>query len=67
MVPRVEDNNPFDTQKTMSLDFKEEQAREGYMAGTLPYSVITKYKTINNYLQFCQERAKGISTYQINI
>ena len=29
MVPRVKDNNPLGTQKTVSLDFDEEQAREG--------------------------------------
>ena len=29
MVPRVKDNNPHGTQKTFSLDFDEEQAREG--------------------------------------
>ena len=26
MVPRVKDNNPFGTQKTVSLDFDEEKA-----------------------------------------
>ena len=29
MVPRVKDNNPHGTQKTVSLDFDEEWAREG--------------------------------------
>ena len=29
MVPRVKDNNPLVTQKTVSLDFEEEKAREG--------------------------------------
>ena len=28
MVPRVKDNNPLGTQKTVSLDFDEELARE---------------------------------------
>ena len=29
MVPRVKDNYPLGTQKTVSLDFDEEQAHEG--------------------------------------
>ena len=29
MVPRVKDNNPLGTQKTVLLDFDEELAREG--------------------------------------
>ena len=29
MVLRVKDNNPLGTQKTVSLDFDEEYAREG--------------------------------------
>ena len=29
MVPRVKDNKPLGTQKTVSLDFDEEKAREG--------------------------------------
>ena len=29
MLPGVKDNNPFDTQKNVSLDFDEESAREG--------------------------------------
>ena len=29
MVPRVKDNNPLGTQKTVSPDFDEEKAREG--------------------------------------
>ena len=29
MVPRVKDINPLGTQKTVSLDFDEEYAREG--------------------------------------
>ena len=29
MVPRVKDNNPPGTQKTVSLDFDDEFAREG--------------------------------------
>ena len=29
MVPRVKDNNPLGTQKIVSLDFDEEEARGG--------------------------------------
>ena len=29
MVPHVKDNNPFGTQKTISLDFEKEYTKEG--------------------------------------
>ena len=41
MVPHVKDNNPFAPQKTVSLDFDEEQAREGPQGKFKIFQLIT--------------------------
>ena len=43
MVPRVQDNNPLGTQKTISVDFVEEQAREGRQGNFKISQMITIY------------------------
>ena len=56
MVPRVKDNYPLGTEKTVSLDFEEELAREGRQ-GNFKFS---KLITFNNlkvaaviWLKYC--------------
>ena len=43
MVLRVKDNNPLGTQMTVSLDFDEEQAREGHQGSFKTSQMITVY------------------------
>ena len=61
MVPRVKDNNPFGTRKTVSLDFDEEKARKGLQNFTTDYfKLIVAAVTWLNYCR-C-----GVKLYQIN-
>ena len=64
MVPRVKDNNPLGTQKTVSLDFEEEKAREGAQRNfKILKPIINLIVTAVTWLEYCRHGVKPKAIY----
>ena len=68
MVPRVKDNNHIGTQKTVSLDFVEKQAREGlqgnfFFQGKFQNGPLKNQQSLRYMAEYC---SYGLKHFPIN-
>ena len=62
MVPSVKDNNPLGTQKIVSLDFAEEQAREGRQGiFKISHMITVYYLKFSGALLYYKKRVQPLS------